>query len=802
MTSIFSSGWENSGGSDVTDDDAWLTSSGEITVSTTEKNSGTYAAKILLSAGTSGWVIKTISAAGDVYLRAYVYIDSASSDTAHQYLRLGSSTGDVSFGAYTSDGSSWVLYIDGDGLWDMWGSVTPNAYHCFELRRSSTSGIVQAWLDDTLVVDESGLTVSGATTDAYVGIIYANKASGTVYVDDVEVADSKIGLLSTEPFYPFVQQLSDVDSVADVGTHSTFANQQADDANYDTLTEADTDAGTSTVGKTSGSGTSYRTVAADEFRGAVVSIASGASGELQSIVFYGRGASTVNVKGVVYDDSGTLLATGDVVSVNTTTGTKTLTFTNKPMLAAGTYWIGLIPAANLRLYYESTTGGTNKRDTSNSYTTPTDADDASDTTETWRILYANITEYNYQLSLEEQFTEVPYTTISNPELHVTAGTFSSPTETLNVQVWDVDEWVTLGVVTASQDNVYDITDYVTSANLYIRFVDGTASNDVVQSTWQIGALFIDEADAPTLIEVTDTLAASDALTRNGMFIISDVIGLASNSGFFDPTFFDPTFFDTGIAGELIVVTLNNALKEVTDTLTVTDILLRHKPLLPISDVAALVDFIYKTRSLTITDAATLTDVLLTNKICTVTDVGNIVDALLTHKILPLTDTTTLIDSVLKHAFLNITDTINAVDAIIFGTIIKSITDVIGVSEILYRDKTLPVTDVLSLVEALKTDKNLQVIDGIETVDLTLTHKNLNVTDDVTAQETIMANKLLLMFETLNLADLALLNRFVRIVDACVTTEEVNKIIIPIINIVVQGNAGYKRYRFRIRGLKP
>ena len=295
------------------------------------------------------------------------------------------------------------------------------------------------------------------------------------------------------PLFPYIQQTSDVDSAADIGTHSAFANQQAAaDSTYDTLTEADTDTGTSTVGDTSGSGTSYRTVAADEFRGAVVTIDSGKSGEVQNVHFYGRGGSTVNVKAVITDSSGVIVTNGvgDVVSVNTTAGDKTLTFTTKPKLSAGTYWIGLIPAANLRLYYDSTTGGTMKRDTSNSYSTPTNPSDASDTTETWRILYANITELNYKLQLEEQFTSVPYDSYSRWTLHVTAGAFSSPAETLNVQAWDGDSWEALGAVTASTDNAYNVTSYTTSANLYIRFVDGTATDDVTQSTWQIDSVYL------------------------------------------------------------------------------------------------------------------------------------------------------------------------------------------------------------------------------------------------------------------------------------------------------------------------
>ncbi|MFA7663072.1 MAG: hypothetical protein WCX88_04120 [Patescibacteria group bacterium] len=318
----------------------------------------------------------------------------------------------------------------------------------------------------------------------------------TVLMDDCVIADAYIGPISAEPFYPYIQQVSDVDSTADIGTHSNFTAQQyGPDLINDTLTEADTDTGTSTLGDTSGAGTSYRTVAAGEFRGAVVTAAT--TGEVADVKFYGRGASTVNVKAVITDSSGVLLTNGvgNAVSVSTTAGTKTLTYTagSRPKVVAGqTYWIGLVPAANLRLYYDATTGGSMKRDTTNDYTTPTNPSDAGDTTETWRILYIDINELNYELQIEEQFTEIP-TNYTNRELAIYTGP-NSTAENLVVQGWNVGNttWTTITTLTPNQWNNVSIASWIDSKNttFYIRFIGSIETNDAYSSTWQLDTVLL------------------------------------------------------------------------------------------------------------------------------------------------------------------------------------------------------------------------------------------------------------------------------------------------------------------------
>lgn len=495
MATLFSSGWENSGGSDVTDDGAFDWNTGTVSVVASPVKTGSYA---LQASGSSQAIVLTegYNRAGSTFASCRFYMATLPASGEYLYfmgLKDASETQPIRVAIYNDGGTlKWGLYAP-SGVTYVAATITAATWYHVEVERTlgAGSGVGRLWVNGALINEKTTETINTNTNRLHLGLDYTS-TSHTVNIDDVFVSDAKIGF----SLYPYVTQISNVDSVADIGAHSAFANQQAAaDSTYDTLTEADTDTGTSTIGKTSGSGTSYRTVAANEFRGAVVTIASGASGEIQNVHFYGRGASTVNVKAVITDSSGNIVTNGvgDAVSVSTTAGDKTLTFTTKPRLAAGTYWVGIIPAANCRLYYDATTGGTSKQDTSNSYTTPTNPSDASDTTETWRILYANVTEYNYQLQLEEQFTDVPYASYDKFNLHVVTGAYSSPSEPLNIEVWDsgATEWVELAALTASTDNSLNITDYVTASDVYIRFHDDTVANDVTQSTWQIDSVYLE-----------------------------------------------------------------------------------------------------------------------------------------------------------------------------------------------------------------------------------------------------------------------------------------------------------------------
>lgn len=288
----------------------------------------------------------------------------------------------------------------------------------------------------------------------------------------------------------YISQLSNVDGVADVGTHSDFSKQQsAPDNVYDTLTEAAVVSGSATFGDNPGSGTSYVTMSGNGmYLGVYVCTQ---TGRLKSITFYGRGASASGlVKGVVCNSSGVILAVSSPITFNTATATRTISFTDGPILYANTtYWIGIITDAGGRLYYNSTTGGNSRIDTSNNFDSPTDPTDATEGTYIWRQMYATVEILNYQLQLEEQFTSIPSPQkVSIAKLHIVTGSFSG--EGLNIEVWNGSSWVSIGSLSASTDNEFNVLQYLTSVNLYIRFHDADP-NDLVQDTWQIDSVWLD-----------------------------------------------------------------------------------------------------------------------------------------------------------------------------------------------------------------------------------------------------------------------------------------------------------------------
>jgi hypothetical protein len=268
---------------------------------------------------------------------------------------------------------------------------------------------------------------------------------------------------------------------------------QNDAVSYATLTEADTDPSSGTMGRNTTSGSDRITISGSDMAGQVFT-ASG-SGRIQSVSFYAVSTSTFssrNAKAVITDSSGNILANGisNAVTVNSGwdgAGTFTATFATPPVVQNGqTYWIMIIPDGDLYLYYTSSTGGTSKSDTTNSYTSPTSPTDASSVTYNFRRLYASINYDNYQLDQEVQFSGVT-NYASYTQLQINTGTFSgSETESLEVYYWRSSDstWQLLGTLTASNLKTFDVTGLV-GTTFDLRFYDATRTSDATQNTWQI-----------------------------------------------------------------------------------------------------------------------------------------------------------------------------------------------------------------------------------------------------------------------------------------------------------------------------
>ena len=205
--------------------------------------------------------------------------------------------------------------------------------------------------------------------------------------------------------------LSNVDSSQDKGTHTNFTAQQyGPDLICDSLTEENTGGGSASFGSSSSS--TYATVAASDLYGSVFTSPSDADGAtLQSITWYGRGASmSGNAKAVlVLHSTLAIIAVSNPVAFTTTAAEYTCTFASPPTISASTeYVLMMVFSVSTRFYYEAGSANQGHHDTTNSYSTPTNPTDATHNTNRYRIRAAYDRADNYELDLEAQWTNADF----------------------------------------------------------------------------------------------------------------------------------------------------------------------------------------------------------------------------------------------------------------------------------------------------------------------------------------------------------------------------------------------------------
>ena len=222
---------------------------------------------------------------------------------------------------------------------------------------------------------------------------------------------------------------SNVDNATNVGTQSNFtALQYGPSQAYDTLTEAPVSAGASSFGNPSQSGTGYVSVPANDLYGqSFTSPANVAT--VYNVTFYGRFSSgTHNVKAVLVLRSNLSIVAngvGGAVSISTTAGWYTSTFSTPPTVSPSTaYVLMVIPdTSSFRLFYTSTSGGSEYDDATNSYSSPTNPTDAVTGTNQYSI-YCNCSLVNDKLDMKARWTNVEYSQ-QNAQLCIYAGSMSS-----------------------------------------------------------------------------------------------------------------------------------------------------------------------------------------------------------------------------------------------------------------------------------------------------------------------------------------------------------------------------------------
>ncbi|MGA2309097.1 MAG: hypothetical protein ABSG57_06065 [Candidatus Bathyarchaeia archaeon] len=273
----------------------------------------------------------------------------------------------------------------------------------------------------------------------------------------------------------FVQgNTSDVDGNGNTGTASNFTTEKYSEGIFDTLTEADTNSSSpekySYFSNNGGVWTSPAS-AYDNNTGTAATYSWSASG-------YGA-YLTLNL---TYVTRGSKIQYW-VARSNSAIDTMDIDIANQTgswlNVYSGTFTRNAYANASIAFsQYTAVRFRFSKTDTSSRTVSIFEAQGVNDS------VYAN-----YRIDLERQWTSAPYNTNGSELLCIKTGTFSN--ENLEVDVWNGVSWTVLNSnLAANAWNNMSVSSYLTSATFTIRFVDTVTTGDTVQSTWQIDSVLL------------------------------------------------------------------------------------------------------------------------------------------------------------------------------------------------------------------------------------------------------------------------------------------------------------------------
>jgi hypothetical protein len=216
---------------------------------------------------------------------------------------------------------------------------------------------------------------------------------------------------------------------------------------------------------------------------------SSSSVSLTSIEFYAATATgTTSAEGIITTTSGSVLTNGigSTVTVTTTAGWSTSTFSTPPSVSASTTYCLLVCSEGnpIELYYSATSSGTEEHNYTVSSFSPSSIPLTSSNS-TLYSLYANIQPV-YALNLEEQWTNTN-TTAPNANCSIYLDSFSSDNKALGVQCYTASGWTVLSTsLSANQWNNFTITSYMNST-FTIDFYNSSDTGLTTQSWWNVSS---------------------------------------------------------------------------------------------------------------------------------------------------------------------------------------------------------------------------------------------------------------------------------------------------------------------------
>jgi hypothetical protein len=188
---IFSSGWENSNGSNVADGGAWSSDSTGAVVTIPVYN-GNYAASFSATPSSAIGATKTLNATyGTLYFRAYFYFPSAIPANTWVVL-ISLSDSDWENGVQvvlqnTAGYSQWQLTTPSNTYSSLPTVISPNKWYCVEVARQITSsnGAAALWVDGNMLCNSTSITMIYGTRNVFLGVSDCGSSNFTAVADDV-----------------------------------------------------------------------------------------------------------------------------------------------------------------------------------------------------------------------------------------------------------------------------------------------------------------------------------------------------------------------------------------------------------------------------------------------------------------------------------------------------------------------------------------------------------------------------------------------------------------------------------------
>ena len=197
-------------------------------------------------------------------------------------------------------------------------------------------------------------------------------------------------------------------------------------------------------------------------------------------------------------------------------------------------------------------------------------------------------------------------------------------------------------------------------------------------------------------------------------------------------------------------------KEVTDSLSLSDAVLRNKTL-AISDSVGLVDTLLRDKIFQILDELNLTDIIFRDKTFTITDsisLSEIIEVITGAIIKYVADTIGLTEQIKVDKAFIVSDTINLLDQVFRHRPSVTITDAIVLAETIAAAKTLAITDQIALSDMALILKQLRVIDAINLADAVSTPSRiLHALDSICLSDNAYVNKILIVSDQIALAEI-------------------------------------------------